>query len=266
MADRMMDTATHTPPDTALLITCEHGGNRIPPDYRKYFSGHFDLVRTHRGFDPGALEMAKALATSLNAPLLASTITRLVVDLNRSIGHPQLHYDKLRDEPAEVRNSIIDTHYRPYRTQAEQMVTDAIARQGRVLHLGCHSFTPELDGDVRQADIGLLYDPAREAEKQLCLEWQQALARRDVRLSIRRNYPYRGDTDGLTTSLRRVFPPEAYLGIELEINQKHVFTGGHHWSALRGLIIEALGETLQRPVRPSESARLSTCPSYRFPP
>jgi predicted N-formylglutamate amidohydrolase len=252
--------------DIAVLITCEHGGNRIPEAYRKYFSGDFDLVRTHRGFDPGALEMAKDMATSINAPLLASTITRLVVDLNRSIGHPQLHCEKLRDTSAELRSAIIDTHYRPYRTRAEQMIADAIARHGRVLHLGCHSFTPELDGELRQADIGLLYDPARVAEKQLCLGWQQAMARRDVRLSIRRNYPYRGDADGLTTTLRRLFPVEAYLGVELEVNQKHVFTGGHHWSALRGVIIEALGETLQRPLRPKASTRVSTCPPHRFPP
>lgn len=259
-------TDTDPTAELALLITCEHGGNRIPPSYRKYFSGRFDLVRTHRGFDPGALEMARAMATALRAPLLASTTTRLVVDLNRSLGHPELHDEKLRDAPTALREAIVDTHYRPYRERAEQMVRAAIARHGRVLHLGCHSFTPELDGDVRQADIGLLYDPARDAEALLCLAWQQAMAGRDRRLEIRRNEPYRGDADGLTTTLRQQLPAEHYLGIELEINQRHVFTGGHHWSALRGVVIASLGETLQRPVRAKESARLSTCPSYRFPP
>jgi len=241
----------------ALLITCEHGGNRIPAAYRKYFSGHFDLVRTHHGFDPGALEMAREMAHALNAPLLASVITRLVVDLNRSIGHPQLHAEALRTAPPALRGEIVDTHYRPYREQAVQMAADAIASHGRVLHLGCHSFTPELDQELREADIGLLYDPARPKEKQLCHAWREAMARRDVRLVIRRNYPYRGTGDGLTTTLRRRFDPDAYLGVELEINQRHVFTGGHHWSSLRSVIIDSLGEVLDRPVRPSESAPLA---------
>ena len=248
---------------TGLIVSCEHGGNRIPEPYRKYFSGHFDLVRTHRGFDPGALEMAEAAAEAFDAPLLASTVTRLVVDLNRSIGHPELHFESLRQTPAALRKALVDAHYRPYRVQAERLAAEAIAQSGRVLHLSCHSFTPVLDEDVRRADIGLLYNPRRPAEKELCLRWQQAMARRDVRLAIRRNYPYRGSGDGLTTTLRRRFAPDAYLGVELEINQHHVFTGGHHWSALRSLILEALGETLQRPVRPSESARQTAHASAR---
>ena len=36
---------------------------------------------------------------------------------------------------------------------------------------------------------------------------------------MRRNAPYRGDTDGLTTALRRELPEGRYLGLELELNQ-----------------------------------------------
>ena len=43
---------------------------------------------------------------------------------------------------------------------------------------------------------------------------QQAMDRR-----VRRNYPYRGAADGLTTALRRLFKPKDYLGLEIEINQ-----------------------------------------------
>ncbi|QID19937.1 N-formylglutamate amidohydrolase [Nitrogeniibacter mangrovi] len=246
-----------------LVVSCEHGGNRIPVPCRKYFSGRFDLVRTHRGFDPGALEMARAVASALGAPLLASTISRLVVDLTRSVGHRQLHYDTVREAPLTVRRHIVDTYYRPYRDYAETLTTEAIAHHGRVLHLSCHSFTPELDGVVRNADIGLLYDPKRPAEKSLCLQWQEAMAQRDLRLAIRRNHPYRGDADGQLTTLRRRYSPDTYLGVELEINQRHVFTGGHHWSSLRALIIETLGEILERPIRPDPCTPLSRSPHAR---
>jgi hypothetical protein len=46
------------------------------------------------------------------------------------------------------------------------------------------------------------------------------LADRRPEMRVRRNYPYLGKTDGLTTYLRRQFPAEQYLGIELEVNQR----------------------------------------------
>ena len=85
---------------TPLLITCEHGGNRVPPRYRPLFRGHQDLLSTHRGFDPGALAMARQLAKALRAPLFVSTTSRLLIDLNRSQGHPKLYSEATRPAPA----------------------------------------------------------------------------------------------------------------------------------------------------------------------
>ena len=34
-----------------------------------------------------------------------------------------------------------------------------MSRGRRVIHISSHSFTPELNGKVRRADVGLLYDP-----------------------------------------------------------------------------------------------------------
>ena len=71
-----------------FIITCEHGGNRIPAPYRRLFRERRALLLCHRGYDPGSLVMAKALARACRAPLVASTVSRLLIDLNRSIGHP----------------------------------------------------------------------------------------------------------------------------------------------------------------------------------
>ncbi len=87
-------------PLASFLITCEHGGNRIPTAYRRLFRGQKALLGSHRGYDPGALVMAKALARALNAPLVSSAVSRLLVDLNRSIGHPQLFSAATRGVPA----------------------------------------------------------------------------------------------------------------------------------------------------------------------
>ena len=62
-----------------LLVTCEHGGNRVPKRYRRLFAGWESVLASHRGYDPGALTLARELARAFDAPLVASTVTRLLV-------------------------------------------------------------------------------------------------------------------------------------------------------------------------------------------
>lgn len=225
-----------------LLISCEHGGNHIPYRYRKLFSGAEGLLQTHRGFDAGALAMARDLASSLEAPLFFSTTSRLLVDLNRSLGHPKLYSEVTREADAAVRREILHRHYLPYRNEVEADIAAAMARGSRVIHIAAHSFTPELNGAVRSADIGLLYDPARCVEAALCRDWQAQLKAVAPGLKVRRNYPYQGRSDGFAAYLRRRFPAEYYVGIELEINQKRVSEGG--WRALRLAAADALRRAL----------------------
>jgi predicted N-formylglutamate amidohydrolase len=230
----------------AFVITCEHGGNRIPAPYRRLFRGRRALLATHRGYDPGALAMARALAREFAAPLVSSTVSRLLVDLNRSVSQRSVFSEATRAAPAELRAAILDRHYRPYRERVERLVARSVARGRRVIHVSSHSFTPELDGEVRNADVGLLYDPARRTERVLCAHWKEALAARAPALRVRRNYPYTGKSDGLTSYLRRRFPQARYVGIELEMNQAIVFAGGARWRALRGTLIETLRTATRR--------------------
>jgi predicted N-formylglutamate amidohydrolase len=88
-----------------------------------------------------------------------------------------------------------------------------------------HSFTPVFDGAPRRADVGLLYDPRRAAERQWCGRWREALLGRRPELIVRRNDPYRGGADGLVTHLRRRFDADRYVGVELEVNQKFTVGG-----------------------------------------
>lgn len=224
----------------AFLITCEHGGNRIPAPHRRLFRGRRGLLDSHRGYDPGALVMARALAEAFRAPLVSSTVSRLLVELNRSIGHPRLFSEATRGMPAQQRSAIIDRYYRPYRAQVERLVARSVSRGRRVIHISSHSFTPELDGRLRRADVGLLYHPGRQAESALCARWKASLAACAPEIRVRRNYPYAGKSDGLTSHLRRRFPPRAYVGIELEVNQKFVFGASRPWTALRGVLIDSL--------------------------
>lgn len=227
-----------------MLITCEHGGNRIPERYRDLFAGFEPLLQTHRGYDPGALAMARELSGAFSAPLFVSTISRLLVDLNRSIGHPRLHFESVKAAAPALRREIVAHHYLPYRSKVETHIAAAVENGHRVIHISSHSFTPELDGEVRNADIGLLYDPGRPGERQFAEEWHGILKLQNPALKIRRNYPYTGKSDGFTAYLRRRFPDQTYIGIELEINQKHVIKGGTAWWELRHRVIESLSKML----------------------
>ena len=184
--------------------------------------------------------MAKELATAFRAPLVTSTISRLLIDLNRSIGHPRLFSAATRSAPPELRAKIVERHYLPYRVQVEHFVRKSVSRGRRVIHISSHSFTPELDGKLRRADVGLLYDPARPGETDLCARWKASLAAFAPELRVRRNYPYAGKGDGLTRYLRLRFADTAYVGIELEVNQGMVRKAGQRWPALRHVLVDSL--------------------------
>lgn len=231
-------------PSRHFVVTCEHGGNRVPPRYQSLFSGHDALLRTHLGYDAGAIAMARQLAQALPAALFVSSVTRLLVDLNRSAGHHQLYSPIVREASLALRREIFNRYYLPYRTKVEADIAEAVSQGKRVFHISSHSFTPELDGEVRNADIGLLYDPARSLEMELCRAWQLAFGELAPPLRVRRNYPYTGSSDGFTAYLRGIFPAEAYIGIELEINQKHYFEGGWHWRVVRRWVTDALLQAL----------------------
>jgi predicted N-formylglutamate amidohydrolase len=181
------------------------------------------------------------MAQALGAPLFASRTTRLLVDLNRSIGHPALFSRLSARAPTTVKTAILERHYFPFRDEVEAFMGSAVAEGLRVVHISSHSFTPVLNGRVRNADLGLLYDPRRGGERLLCRNWQRAIRGRDSpsHLKVRLNYPYRGTADGFTVHLRRRFHEDSYLGIELEINQQHT-QPPRHWTALRQRIVAAL--------------------------
>jgi predicted N-formylglutamate amidohydrolase len=223
-----------------VIVTCEHGGNRVPREYRPMFHDLASLLPTHRGYDAGALRMASDLAASLDAPLVAATVTRLLVDLNRSVGHRRLHHETVADMDVEHRRQIVERYYLPYRRAVERLVAGKSGTGRCVLHLSSHSFTPVLDGETRTADVGLLYDPRRRGEVTFCEAWKKALSTVAPELRVRRNYPYEGRNDGLTSALRKRYGPGTYVGIELEINQAQIIGAGRRWPRVRSAVVQSL--------------------------
>lgn len=236
-----------------LILTCEHAGNKIPAAYARLFRGADDVLASHRGWDPGALTLARLLAKRLRRPLLSVSWSRLFVEANRASHNPRIWSAFTKVLPKSERDAILERYWRPHRTAVEDAVA-AAARHRRVVHVAVHSFTPVLDGEVRNADIAFLYDSRRKSEAALCRRWAEILRGLDPKLRIRHNYPYSGASDGLTTWLRKRHAEARYLGVEVELNQALVGSPG--WRVFQDNVAASLAALMAADSRAREDSKL----------
>lgn len=232
--------------NSKLIISCEHAGNEVPKEYHHLFEHKPETLETHRGIDIGALELTNTLAEKMEQEAYLHTVTRLLVDLNRSVQSPTLFSEYTKDQPQSVREHIFKKYYQPHRKRIEDKVNQIIESGDQAIHLGVHTFTPTWDGRERNVDVGFLYDPTRDREDHFCQRWRKEVSVRCPDLRLKMNQPYRGTMDGLTTYLRSNHPAEGYLGIEIEVSQR--FTDPSlkdEWRNLQQEIANALQRTFE---------------------
>lgn len=133
------------------LITCDHASNRVPEAIGGGSLGiaEEDMSR-HIAYDPGAAGVAVALGEALDAPVILSNFSRLVIDPNRGEDDPTLVmklYDgtiipgNRRADAVEIERRL-DLLYRPYHAAYERLA----ARRPDTVIVAIHSFTPSLRG------------------------------------------------------------------------------------------------------------------------
>lgn len=218
-----------------VVVTCEHASNAVPPGVDLGVSS--EVLASHVAWDPGAAEVAEALALALGAPYYFGRWTRLYVDLNRSATNAQVVPTTAFgvDVPGNLdcdRESRMNVH-KEYRDEAAAAIHPALAEG--VLHLSIHSFTPDYQGEDRDFDIGVLYDPDRPGE----VDWASRIrmALEDAGFHVVNNRPYLGTGDGHTAHWRTVAGPECYVGIEVEISHR---VGRERFPAIVGALTEAV--------------------------
>ncbi len=148
------------------VLLCDHASNKIPSKL-----GNLGLTPSqladHISWDPGAAEVARLLSTKLDAPLVMSGYSRLVIDCNRlplsiesipeqSSTVPILHNQGIT---ANEKNIRVKTLFEPYH-QAINQLLDKRTSQPTVL-LSIHSFTPVLNNKKRPWHIGISYGSDR---------------------------------------------------------------------------------------------------------
>lgn len=157
----------------------------------------------------------------------AGKYSRLFIDLNRSLWNKTVFsefWDGLESGENSEENAFTKyyalrkkafAYYLNYRDEVENFVRSA---EIPLVHLAIHSFTPVLNGEERDADVGILYDPKRSMENKIADVIIDEIHKRAPELKVRRNYPYLGKTDGLCTTLRKI--SKQYAGFEIEFNQR----------------------------------------------
>jgi predicted N-formylglutamate amidohydrolase len=180
-----------------LVVLCDHAANTIPPIVPNGNLGLSaeDMAR-HIAYDVGAAGVSLALGRHLNASVLMSNFSRLVIDPNRGEDDPTLVmrlYDgsiipanrHLTPEEKELR---LNTCYRPYH---HKIALELAAREHPIL-ISIHSFARQLRGrEKRPWHIGVLYsDDARMARPFI----NTVLQDKDICLGD--NQPYSGNLPG----------------------------------------------------------------------
>ncbi len=200
------------------LIVCEHASNFVPPAYRDLGLDRAALT-AHIAWDPGALAVAEEMARLLDAPLVASRVSRLLYDCNRPPEAPSAvpEESEIYRIPGNAGLSPTDRarraelFYFPFRAALAGAIEAHTARAGPPALVTVHSFTPVYRGVARAVEVGILHDDdARLADAML------AAAQGDAGIVVRRNEPY-GPQDGVTHTLREHALPRGLANVMIEV-------------------------------------------------
>ena len=227
--------------ESKIIISCEHAGNYIPKLYIPLFEGKTEILASHRGWDIGAMEVGKYVARHLEAPFFYQKVSRLLVEANRSLHNPELFSEFSVSLSDNEKKKLIDSYHQRYRQEVIDEINKAFLTNDQVIHISMHSFTPALNGIERRVDIGVLVDESIADEAQYAYYLIDKISAVIPNMLTMINLPYNGADDGFTTYLRKQYPSDKYLGVELEINQKYV--GTPQMEVIKRGLVKALNDS-----------------------
>lgn len=203
--------ASHLPPvaivnaggRSPFVLACDHASNRLPEQYGDHgLTPHQRLM--HIAWDPGALAVALALGDLLDAPLVHSNVSRLIIDCNREADAVDLI--PVVSERTDIKANVgISEEERAYRIRnyhapfhaAIDALLDARQAEGReAILITVHSFTPTYKDVRRPWPIGLIHGTDETFTQAL----REALEADDPSLNVGWNEPYSA-RNGVTYTL-----------------------------------------------------------------
>lgn len=232
-----------------FVLICEHACPAMPSEFNGLGLDDAQLG-SHIAWDPGALATATRLSELLDAPLIHTTVSRLIYDCNR----PPDALDAMpaRSEATNIpgnqaltesdKKTRVEMFYRPF----ERLIAGTLDARPHTLGLfTVHSFTPVYLGVPRPVEVGILHDDdARLADALLGIASGYVIAR---------NQPY-GPEDGVTHTLRRHALPRGLLNVMIEIRNDLLATPGQ-CTDMAGTLADWLAKSLkQLATQPAQEA------------
>lgn len=201
-----------------LVLVCEHATNFVP----EKFNGlglEPTRLNDHIAWDPGALNVAKSLASLLGAPLFAARISRLVYDCNRPPEAPDAipRVSEIYEIPGntgllnEDKSWRVNNIYIPFHAGLSDLIEEKITQDQAPLIVTIHSFVPVYKGKVRETEIGILHDEDSRLADYILEE-----GGRDLDFKMARNEPYNA-SDGVTHTLQKQAIKKKLPNVMIEI-------------------------------------------------
>ncbi len=221
------------------LVTCDHASNRVPDWVNDGRLGLPDEdMNRHIAYDVGAAGLSRAIARDLDAPVILSDFSRLVVDPNRGEHDPTVLM-KLYDgsiipanrnaDAAELERRLNALH-RPY----HDALADLAARRDDTVIVAIHSFTPQFKGRaMRPWHVGVLYAEDRRLADPLL---ERLRAESDIYVGD--NEPYSGHLPGDSMDRHGVQPGRPHVLIELRNDLIGTAEQQEHWGQRLAPILE----------------------------
>jgi predicted N-formylglutamate amidohydrolase len=148
-----------------FLFAVDHAGRRMPRALGDLglAPAHFER---HIAYDVGVEPVARRLAAAVEAPLIAQTYSRLVIDCNRPTHVPASIPTISEATPIPgnegisraERDARIEALFRPYHDTLEGILEARKRQEVPTVVIAMHSFTPVYNGASRPWRLGLLYN------------------------------------------------------------------------------------------------------------
>lgn len=232
-----------TNPDgtSPFVIVCDHASNFVPAAFASLGLSPDDLAR-HIAWDPGALAVARRMAEALDATLVESCVSRLVVDCNRPLDAPDLisEVSETTRVPgnaglsASQREARIALAWRPFHEIVAATVERRLAAGRETRLISIHSFTPRYKGVARPWHVGVIHDE----DMRLAAPMIAALGRLSG-VSVGVNQPY-SPADRVYFTLERHARSRDLPCVMIEIRNDEV-ADGEGQARWGGLLAEIFG-------------------------
>lgn len=200
-----------------VLLTCEHITNFVPKRYQHLFKSKkaSRALKTHLGLDLGVKHYYHFLKKNLNCFSQEAKVSRLLIEMNRSLKSKTLFSKYSSRLPASKKQQLIKDYHHPFSQPVLEFCKNN--RKNTLLHLSLHTYTRRLANKTRDADIGILYDPQNSLEKSFADILRHVIKEKST-FRVRMNYPYRGSPNTHhTTCLRKKLTRVRYAGLEIEV-------------------------------------------------